>query len=111
MKSWKETLEKAVDVNTMLFQYEMIVKKYQRYCDDLEKKIRVLHECSHYAHGELSSIVKKFGDLGNAEKQNGRPLEDVSKEYADLANSVKEVKEKMEEIISRATNTEPTLSV
>lgn len=86
MKSWKDNLENAINVNSMLFQYEQQLAFYKRMFQDLEVKNKKLHACSMTAHKMICDFLEMDRSL-------------FTHDVEGFFNNIRAIKDKMEEIL------------
>jgi len=98
---WKNKLEKSIDINSMLAQYEHLVKMLKHNVKDLERKNKVLHKTTYLAHQKLGEWIEECKiEMEDAEPIEGITL-DKAKELADeLTKRFRGLQEEMESIIS-----------
>jgi hypothetical protein len=88
MNSWKDNLDKTIDINAMLLQYEAMIKNQDRYIKDLENKLTVISKCALIGHSSIKEILSLesptaegiLENLKNTEKQMSEVLRDGSLE-------------------------------
>jgi hypothetical protein len=50
---WKTKLDKTIDINALLIQYEGMVKNRDKVIRELEQKLTTLHAATYTAHSKL----------------------------------------------------------
>lgn len=58
MKSWKEGLEKGVNVNSMMDQYDKMLRMIQADNKDLMRKNKSMHAALYGAHAALKELLE-----------------------------------------------------